>query len=141
MTGEIYAACRGHTILGRLMQAGGEDPAAFARGVRDGAKPGTAGALLHRLFGVRTAGLFGEIAGAGLADYLSGLLIGAELSDAGLSAGEPVQIIAAEDLARRYQTAAAELGLRTSLASADCVAAGHLAIARAAGLIGAGQSS
>ena len=110
MTGEIYAACREHTILGRLMQEG-HDPAAFARGVRDGAKPGAAGALLHRLFGVRTAGLFGEIAGSGLADYLSGLLIGAEFADAAVDRAANVTIIAADDLARRYQAAAQELGV------------------------------
>jgi 2-dehydro-3-deoxygalactonokinase len=33
MTGEIYAACKGHTILGRLMQDGPFSASAFQRGV------------------------------------------------------------------------------------------------------------
>jgi 2-dehydro-3-deoxygalactonokinase len=134
MTGEIYAACRDHTILGRLMQDG-ESEAAFARGVSDGARPGTPGALLHRLFGARTAGLFGEIPGSDLPDYLSGLLIGAEVFDAGLNDDTAVHIIASEALARRYRAAAAKLGLTTAVLDPDCVAAGHLAIARAARLL------
>ena len=87
MTGEVYGAMRDHTILGRLMQEGGEAAAAFARGVKDGSRAGSPGALLNRLFGVRTAGLFGETSGGELADYLSGLLIGAEIADAGAGIG------------------------------------------------------
>jgi 2-dehydro-3-deoxygalactonokinase len=135
MTGEIFAAVRNHTILGRLMEEGGDSPAAFVHGVRDGARAGGPGALLHRLFGVRTAGLFGDMAGAELPDYLSGLLIGAEMADAGQRDSRPVRIIASEALARRYGMAATELGLGAETIDPDCVALGHLAIARAAGLI------
>src|SRR2546427_381162 len=38
MTGEIYAACRAHTILGRLMEEGTASAGAFTRGVRPGAR-------------------------------------------------------------------------------------------------------
>jgi 2-dehydro-3-deoxygalactonokinase len=137
MTGEIYAACRSHTILGRLMQEGSESAAAFARGVREGAKSGTPGALLNRLFGVRTAGLFGELPGSDLPDYLSGLLIGAELADAGLGGVPAVRIIASAALAARYQAAAAELGFETAIVDPDCVAAGHLRLAEIAGIVAA----
>src|SRR5687767_197857 len=99
MTGEIYGAMRNHSILGRLMQDGGEAAAAFARGVKDGSRAGSPGALLNRLFGVRTAGLFGEMDGVELPDYLSGLLIGAEIADAGAGIGGPVSIIASDQLA------------------------------------------
>jgi 2-dehydro-3-deoxygalactonokinase len=135
MTGEIYAACRSHTILGRLMVDGEPSGTGFARGVHDGARAGTPGALLRRLFGVRTAGLFGEIAGPDLPDYLSGLLIGAEIADAGHRDSRPVSIIASDALAERYQAAAAELGVGATIVDADCVVAGHMAIARAAGLL------
>jgi 2-dehydro-3-deoxygalactonokinase len=135
MTGELYAAARDHTILGRLMREGGEDPAIFARGVREGARPGGPGSLLHRLFGVRTAGLFGDIDPAGLSDYLSGLLIGAEIADAGPRESRPVVIIASDTLAARYQVAATELGLASEIVSPDCAAHGYLAIARLAGLL------
>jgi 2-dehydro-3-deoxygalactonokinase len=135
MTGEIYAALRNHTILGRLMQDGGEAPAAFARGVNDGSRAGSPGALLNRLFGVRTAGLFGELSGADLPDYLSGLLIGAEIADASATVGGTVHVIASDQLAQRYRHAARALGIDVAVVPEDCVAAGHLAIARAAKLI------
>jgi 2-dehydro-3-deoxygalactonokinase len=135
MTGEVYAAMRGHTILGRLMKDGKDSPRAFEAGVRDGAKAGMPGALLHRLFGARTAGLFDRFGPGELPDYLSGLLIGAELADQGEAASGPVHVIAFGALAERYRTAAASLGMSTEMVAADCVADGHVAIARLAGLI------
>ncbi|HEX9905493.1 MAG TPA: 2-dehydro-3-deoxygalactonokinase [Propylenella sp.] len=135
MTGEIFAACRDHTILGRLIEQGEGDPAVFLRGVRQGARAGSPGALLNRLFGVRTAGLFGEIAGAALGDYLSGLLIGAEIADAGSQATGPVFIVASHDLAERYRTATAELGVDAEAVPSESVVRAHLAIARTAGLL------
>ena len=135
MTGEIFAACRNHTILGRLMGEGAASGAAFLRGVKEGARSGGPGALLHRLFGVRTAGLFGEIAGADLPDYLSGLLIGAEISDAAPGSSAPIHIIAADALAERYRRAASGLGILTEAVPSECVLDGHLAIARLARLL------
>lgn len=134
MTGEVYAACRNHTILGRLMTDVSGDQAAFLRGVEGGARTGGPGALLNRLFGVRTAGLFGEVAGAHLADYLSGLLIGAEIADAGES-GLPIQVIGSDALEHRYLAAAAELGIAAKVLDSDLATAGQFAIARMAGLL------
>jgi 2-dehydro-3-deoxygalactonokinase len=136
MTGEAFAALREHTILGRLMEEGDPTGAGFARGVREGARRGTAGALLKRLFGVRTAGLFGDVAPVDLADYLSGMLIGAEIADASVGAGAVVHLIAADALAERYRAAGAELGVEMQAMDAECVVLGHLAIARLAGLLG-----
>jgi 2-dehydro-3-deoxygalactonokinase len=135
MTGELFSALRNHTILGRLMEEGPADGASFARGVREGARRGTSGALLKRLFGVRTAGLFGDVSSAELADYLSGMLIGAEIADASVGGGAVIHIIAADPLAERYRRAAAELGLEMEAMDAECVVLGHLAIARLAGLV------
>lgn len=134
MTGEIYAACKGHTILGRLMQEGPFSAAAFERGVAAGASAGGPGALLNRLFSVRTAGLFGEIAATELADYLSGLLIGAEVAEAGV-AGELVRIIGSDALEGRYRTAMDMLGIQSEVLDSDLAIAGQWAIARAAGLV------
>ncbi len=135
MTGEVYDALRNHTILGRLMQDGEMDVAAFNDGVDKGAAAGAPGALLHRLFGVRTAGLFGHCAPPGLADLLSGLLIGAEIADQFGVDGSGVQIVASASLAERYALAASHLGLKANIVSADCVADGHVAIAKLAGMI------
>jgi len=137
MTGEIFSAAREHTILGRLMTEGTPTGSAFLRGVAQGAWPGSPGALLHRLFGVRTAGLFGDIAGVDLADYLSGLLIGAEIADQSTRDQRPVHIIASDALAERYRAAAHSLGITAEIVPSDCIVDGYVPIARLAGLIAA----
>lgn len=138
MTGEVFAALRDHTILGRLMGDGPEDDAAFRRGLRDGAREGSAGALLGRLFAVRTLGLFGDLAASALASYLSGLLIGAEIAEVLAASGAGaagLAIIGEAALAERYRTACVELGLSAHLAAPDAAASGQFAIARDAGLL------
>ncbi|MFN9940383.1 MAG: 2-dehydro-3-deoxygalactonokinase, partial [bacterium] len=76
MTGEVYAALKDHTILGRLMKPGPEDEAAFTRGVT-AAFDDPAG-FLHRIFAARSLGLFGELAPESIASFLSGQVIGNE---------------------------------------------------------------
>ena len=53
MTGEAFAALRGHTILGRMMREGPTDGAPFDAGVRRSGEPG---GLLHHIFGARSLG-------------------------------------------------------------------------------------
>ena len=134
MTGEVFGALKDHTILGRLMRDDVSDAVAFARGVREGAAIGSAGALLNRIFATRTYGLMGKLADTALADYLSGLLIGAEVAEATRQTKGAVTIIASPALAQRYTDALRLLGRNSTLAPDDCVAAGHWRIARAAGL-------
>lgn len=145
LTGETWAALRGHTLLGRLCVD--PDPAdaaaialawqAFDLGVRQvHAQPG---ALLHLLFRVRTEGLFGRLRPDQLPAYLSGLLTGAEVAD-GLAwratdTTPPVLVGSGEQL-QRYTRALACLGVTAIVAPPDRAAAGLHAIARAAGLIG-----
>ena len=80
MTGEVFAALRGHTILGRMMRDGPPGTpfggAPFEAGLRRSADPG---GLLHHLFGVRSRALTGELAETDSPAYLSGLLIGHEI--------------------------------------------------------------
>jgi len=133
MTGEVFGALKDHTILGRLMRAG-EDAKGFARGVGEGAALGSAGALLNRLFATRSYGLMGRLGEAALSDYLSGLLIGAEVAAAVGEARGSVTIVASPALAQRYADALRLLGRDSTRAPDDCVAAGHWRLARAAGL-------
>ena len=133
MTGEVFGALKDHTILGRLMR-GDIDPVGFARGVTEGAALGSAGALLNRLFATRSYGLMGTLADTALSDYLSGLLIGAEVAEGARRSQGDVTIIASEALAQRYGRALGLLGQGSVLAPEDCVAAGHWRIARAARL-------
>src|SRR6202020_1156929 len=59
MTGEAFAALRGHTILGRMMRDGPVDGAPFDAGVRRSGEPG---GLLHHIFGARSLALAGSLA-------------------------------------------------------------------------------
>jgi len=134
MTGEVFGALKDHTILGRLMREDAVDPEAFARGVREGAALGSAGALLNRIFATRSYGLMDKLADTALSDYLSGLLIGAEVVEATRDTKAPVTIIASPALAARYTDALRLTAHDSTLAPEDCVAAGHWRIARAADL-------
>ena len=66
MTGEAFAALRGHTILGRMMEGKAEPGPAFDAGVARSLEPG---GLLHHLFGTRTLALFGRLAPADAPSY------------------------------------------------------------------------
>ncbi len=123
MTGEVFAALRQHTILGRLMQDDPHDPAGFAQGVR---RAGEAGGLLHHLFGVRTLALMDQLAPTAGASYLSGLLLGHEITHA--APAGPVTLIGADALCTRYAEALALLGHTSIRAAPDAAARGLAAI-------------
>ena len=131
MTGEVYAALKEHTILGRLMQpaTAATDPAVFLDAVRAGAVAGPPGALLQRIFSTRTLGLFERVPPAALAEHLSGLLIGAEIAAASNGRAQPITIIANDDLTQRYSAAAGALGLSATAALANSAERGAFAIA------------
>jgi 2-dehydro-3-deoxygalactonokinase len=106
MTGEVYDLLRKHSSLGWLMRNAddsAEDDDAFRLGVRKGLGDPD---LLHVLFGARTRGIFENIAPAALAFYLSGILIGSEISGGLRHSGKnPVIVIAAQKLGRLYEIA------------------------------------
>ena len=83
MTGEVFAALCGHTILGRGMQttetaiAGSS---AFDRGLQVPQTTAGRAGVLSTIFSTRTLGLTGELDGAAQREYLSGLLIGHEIA-------------------------------------------------------------
>src|SRR5580704_13700736 len=86
MTGEAFAALRGHTILGRMMRDGPADGAPFDAGVARSADPG---GLLHHVFGVRALALAGRLSESDAPAYLSGILIGHEVRAALANASTP----------------------------------------------------
>jgi 2-dehydro-3-deoxygalactonokinase len=80
MTGEVFAVLSEHSILGRTQQRGGRSmtkrlTAACRWRCRRTAKP-----VCSTMFSARTLGLTGELSATAQPDYLSGLLIGHELS-------------------------------------------------------------
>jgi 2-dehydro-3-deoxygalactonokinase len=131
MTGEAFAALKGHTILGRLMTGDEHDGVIFARGVRMGLGQGKQ--LLHALFSVRTLGLFNEIEGRHLSTYLSGLLIGAEIASE-----EPLELatlIGSERLCEHYALALHIAGRDALIGDPNAAVRGLQKIGKAAGLI------
>jgi 2-dehydro-3-deoxygalactonokinase len=120
MTGEVFAVMKGHSILGRMMREATIDAHAFADGV---VRARDAGGLLHHLFGVRAAGLFGELADASSASYLSGLLVGHELACIPLL-GETVYLLGSEQLTSLYVEALATCGISALVLDPDAVVKG-----------------
>jgi len=133
MTGELFAVLKAHSILGRLMEGDVHDAAAFALGVgRSMVDP----VLTRLLFSARAEGLFNTIAPAALSAYLSGLLIGAEVS-AGLSSGaRTVTLIGEPALTGLYVDALAICGVddAKTVGGEAAVGAGLWRLANALGL-------
>jgi 2-dehydro-3-deoxygalactonokinase len=140
MTGEIFAVLRQHSILGRLMAADAMpdlNAAAFEAGAEVGLHHGDD--LLHRLFEVRTLGLFERLSANDAPSYLSGLLIGAEIAAAlhrESVADTPPTLIGARPLCAAYQRVLAAQGIAARIADEDVTPRGLWRIARAAGMIG-----
>ena len=128
MTGDVFAALKGHTILGALMREGRAGDG-FERGVAAAMGLRAPGDLLHAIFMTRTLGLFERLAADQLAEFLSGLLIGAELL-AGAGAARAATLIGAPELVARYATAGARLGLTLITAPENCALIGQAALLR-----------
>ena len=106
MTGELFALLSQSSVLRHSLQgAGGEDPAAFAAGVRIGA----GGGALRGLFALRAEGLLEGLPAQAARSRLSGMLIGAELT--GFDPGGDCVVIGAGGLARAYLAALDLLGI------------------------------
>lgn len=136
MTGELFDLLRSHGSLSSMMTAPQESPDAFKQGVCDV----SSGGLENRLFGVRTSGLMGRFPPDALADYLSGLLIGAELK-AGFQRFEaadqrqPIAVLGSARLTSRYAKALACFDRACHELPGDAVFSGLITIARSAGLL------
>ena len=140
ITGEVYGLLRRTGTLSQLMEGDSPDDAAFRQGVKR-AQSADAANLLHSLFSVRTLGLLDRLPRRGLASYLSGLLIGAEVQD-GLrwlgARGKPATAvgIGSTEMLKSYGTAAKLSGLEfRTLDSANVTPRALLSIARSAGLV------
>ena len=118
MTGELYAALIGNTILGRLAEEP-DDPAGFARGLAAVRRPG---GLTHQLFAARTLVLAGDMPGTQVRPYVSGLLVGTEIGQ-GLSqaAGNQRVLVADGAFAETYTAAFAERGLQIACLDPEAV--------------------
>jgi len=138
MTGEMYDALLGHTILGRLpADAPAVDgTAAFSRGVLRGLG---AGGFTHDVFGARTLMLMGELPAGDVPEWLSGFVIGREIRNArtwAQHAGDDasrVLVVGSDALAKRYLAALEVSDIAGTPGPVDAAAAGLYRIALAAG--------
>ncbi len=141
VTGELFAALRDHTVAGAFAKAApakrpGE---AFALGVRRGAAAGACegkSGLLGLMFGARSLPLTGALSESDAGEYLSGLLVGAEVGEARrLFPGEAPHVAGADALVERYLAAFAALGVSARAAPPRAAARGLFRIARDGGLL------
>lgn len=120
MTGELFAAANAKTIL--VHSTGGEGPVdardpAFLNGVRDGwTRPEKTS---HHLFSIRAGQLLHGTGPDENRARLSGLLIGLELSGAGVRGGEEINLVASGALQRLYHAALSECGANVRDIDAD----------------------
>jgi len=135
VTGEVFAALKDHTILGRLMKPGPDDEKAFAMGVR-AALEDPAG-FLHRIFSARSLGLFGEIAPEAISSYLSGQVIGSEVAHAIRDNPREAEyaVLASPGIGGRYVKAIDIAGLKVRYGDPQAIVKGLAIIARKAGII------
>ena len=138
MTGELYSVLREHSILGRLATSGTNGPA-FERGEHASLRAGAA--LPHDLFSARTLALTGELAPDGVADYLSGVLLGAEIAAARLwmersgARNLSITLIGEAMLCERYRLAMATAKIEARIGPVDAAARGLWRLAQQAGMV------
>ncbi|MBS1304302.1 2-dehydro-3-deoxygalactonokinase [Loktanella sp. SALINAS62] len=117
MTGDLFAAISGHTVL-RHSCAEGWDDAGFAQGLDDAlSRPER---LAARLFSLRAESLLHDLQQPQARARLSGLLIGAELAATKpYWLGQQVAVIGAGGLAHLYVTALATQGVSATQVNAE----------------------
>ena len=155
MTGEVFAALRGHSILGKTMQTPATpDDAAFARGLEVARGSESDLGLLSHIFSTRTLGLTGALPPTAQPDYLSGLLIGHEIASLArvqhrqqqqnqqsATAPQALVLCGEPDLCRRYALALQTYGFAAPTIAAQATATGLWQIALAAGLVSKGTTA
>jgi 2-dehydro-3-deoxygalactonokinase len=135
MTGEVFAVLKEHSVLGRMMTPPPRDGGAhdgFKLGLEASAALERPGDLLHAIFMARTFGLFDQVEPGELAEYLSGLLIGAEIL-AGARGAKSATLIGAPSLIARYVGAGAKLGVAMSAAPENCATLGQIEVLKGLG--------
>jgi 2-dehydro-3-deoxygalactonokinase len=135
MTGELYGLLTKHGILGRLMApSDGFAADAFDAGLAHGAAQHAQ--LAHAVFAARTAGLMDDWPATALADFLSGILIGAEVAAMRGAVGDVAPLLIGDEaLCARYERALDRQGLGHARADEGATTRGQWRIAQAAGLL------
>mgnify|MGYP003626378698 CR=1 FL=1 len=113
MTGELFSILTNYSILGKGLPKQSHDEAAFIVGVDIGNKfP-----INQVLFSARTLQLFNKISPQYIESYISGLLIGSELSE--LPQQTACFIVGSQSLSEHYFNALKHLGHLPTIADGD----------------------
>jgi|TARA_R110002094_G_scaffold8066_2_gene17483 2-dehydro-3-deoxygalactonokinase len=120
MTGDLFAAIAGHTVLRHSVTADGWDDNAFDAGIADAMdRPEK---LAARLFSLRAEGLLNAMPNATARARLSGLLIGAELAGAKpYWIGQQIAVIGAGGLSALYVRALAAQSAPATQVKGDAI--------------------
>lgn len=116
MTGEFFDLLSTKSILSNAIEEGRTDDADvvnphFEKGIWEGSSSN----LLNRVFHVRTAALFNKHTRLENYQYLSGLLLGAELQELAQQPPSALVLISGEKLRRKYEQGLTVLGLNKNL--------------------------
>ena len=106
LTGEVFALLRDHSLLSEYLTAPVEAGAAFAEGLALAGE----GRLLSSLFGERAGVVLGRRRADTVASRVSGLLIGSDVREQAIAAGERVYILADPLLGGLYAAAVEAVG-------------------------------
>lgn len=130
MTGELFDLVMKHSILGRGTVPGTTlDAAAFRRGLAVAASHGRGG-LTAQLFAARTLRLAGDLADHEVGDFLSGILIGDEVSAQSARVPEaPITLAGSPALVERYRLALTDAGRDVDVITDDVTLRGLQTIA------------
>nr|WP_277871739.1 2-dehydro-3-deoxygalactonokinase [Cryobacterium sp. MDB2-33-2] len=138
MTGELYSLLATKSTLSlQTVRSQEHDWEAFARGLEVAAAPN--GGILMTAFSARTLVMTGKLHPTEIEDYLSGLLIGAEIAGIRASwlgefSGE-ILLCGEPDLNDRYRRALKRFGLKVAFETTSAAVAGMWYAAAEAGLL------
>ena len=117
MTGELHYLLLRHSLVGAGLPEQVSAPGAFNAGLERGLHSPD---ILPRLFEVRASHVLGSLPPEQVGEFLSGLLIGAEVATLSERFRDPqVTIVGGEALANRYQQALSAIGRQTTVVSGD----------------------
>lgn len=109
MTGELHHLLLTYSLIGKGLPEAKEDAEAFQTGMHCGLKSPS---LVSHLFSARAARILGELPPESVSEWLSGLLIGAEVT--AMLQGQPVEsvtLVGSDSLCRRYRQALESTGV------------------------------
>ena len=118
MTGELHHLLLNHSLVGAGLPEQKTSPEAFTAGLERGfASPD----VLPSLFEIRASHVLGTLPREQVSEFLSGLLIGAEVASMRdfVAQGQAITIVAGSSLASRYEQALRRAGHDVSTVSGD----------------------